>query len=110
RERGFAGEDDEPPSAGMPNFRLATPVPGNWFPFVPVARDRELREVRLRKARLLRNPADRAPTPNNPIGSLVRDGGDWLEEASVARSGVKVQLVRRRARGVDGRTHVWVGR
>lgn len=110
RERGFAGPEADPPLAGMPAFRLATPVPGNWFPFVPVARDAELREVRLRKARLLRNSVDTVPAPNAALGSLLNSGGDWLEEASVPRSGVKVQLVRRRARGTDGRTYVWVGR
>ena len=110
RERGFAGEDPEPPRAGMPSFRLATPVPGNSFPFVPVARDAALREVRLRKALLLRSAADKAPVANPPLGWLLKAGGDWLEEASVPRSGVKVQLVRRRARGTDGRTYVWVGR
>ena len=109
RERGYAGEVPDDRGVGRLRFKLATPVPGNWFPFVPVARDKELREVRLRKAQLLREHDDDAPSAIPPLGALLKHGGDWLEEASVLRSGVKVQLVRRRARGVDGKTYVWMG-
>jgi hypothetical protein len=109
RERGLSGEAPAE-QGGKLRFRLATPVPGNWFPFVPVVRDAANREVRLRKALLLRNTNNDDPQKIDPLGILLNQNGDWLEEASVARSGVKVQLMRRRARGVDGRTYVWVGR
>jgi hypothetical protein len=110
RERGFSGETVEEEGAVGLRFRLATPVPGNWFPFVPVARDAARREVRLRKALLLRNADDEAPVVIPPLGTLLTENGEWLEEASVPRSGVKVRLVRRRARGADGRTYVWAAR
>ena len=34
----------------------------------------------------------------------------WLEEASVTRSGVRVQLTGQRLRWIDGKTYVWRGR
>lgn len=77
---------------------------------------------------VLQEAAQRMGVPLSAL-SWMRDGGGpadvealskllaldehallWLAEHAVPRSGVRVQLTKQRVRGVDGRTHLWVGR
>jgi hypothetical protein len=101
-------------SSSVPRYRLATMVPENWIPFIPapyfVPNDPR---IRLRRAQMLRNVDDEAPSPIKAMSHLLELADDpllWLEEATVPRSGLRVQLTAQRVRWVDGKTYVWLGR
>lgn len=101
-------------SSGVPRYRLATTVPENWIPFIPapyfVPNDPR---IRLRRAQMLRNVDDEAPDTIRAMSRLLELADDpllWLEEATVPRSGVSVQLTAQRVRWIDGKTYVWLGR
>ena len=101
-------------SSGVPRYRLATTVPENWIPFIPapyfVPNDPR---IRLRRAQMLRNVDDEAPDTIRAMSRLLELADDpllWLEEATVPRSGLSVQLTAQRVRWVDGKTYVWLGR
>jgi hypothetical protein len=101
-------------SSGVPRYRLATTVPENWIPFIPapyfVPNDPR---IRLRRAQMLRNVDDEAPDTIRAMSRLLELADDpllWLEEATVPRSGLRVQLTAQRVRWVDGKTYVWLGR
>ena len=108
-------EGPQPASGGIPRYRLATTVPENWIPFAPMNSQLYLGRpsIRLRRAQMLRNVDDEAPTPILAMSRLLELDDDpllWLEEATVPRSGVRVQLTGQRVRWVDGKTYVWLGR
>jgi hypothetical protein len=102
----------------VPLYRLATTVPENWIPFTPASASHffELAQpsIRLQRAQMLRNSADQDPTPIGAMTTLLSLSAAeplmWLEEATVLRSGLRVQLTAQRTRGVDGKTYVWLGR
>ncbi len=102
-------------SDALPRFRLATSVPEHWIPFAPMTYQLtpERHHIRLRRAQMLRNVDDEDPTPIAALSRLMEMEDDpvlWLEEATVPRSGLRLQLTAQRMRWVDGSTHVWVGR
>jgi len=106
------------------NYRLATPVPANWIPFVPA--DALLMmgslfrpgvaSVRLLRAQMLMNEVAQAPVAIPALTRLLTVDGTnpnplrWLDEEAVPRDGVRVQLTRQRVRWTDGRTYVWLGK
>jgi hypothetical protein len=110
-----AAADVEPATL---RYVLATKVPQNWIPFI--ASDVKLslgvpnRSVRLRRAEMV---STEAADEKRKISALTRllgpddgTGVEWLMEEAVGRAGVRVELKRQRARGVDGATYVWFGR
>jgi len=110
-------EGRAPSSGGIPRYRLATTVPDNWIPFAPfnakVPQGLDYPCIRLRRAQMLRNDDDEDPTPIPAMSRLLDLNEDpllWLEEATVSRSGLRVQLTGQRIRWVDGKTYVWKGR
>jgi hypothetical protein len=122
REQAGLTEDDasdaEAAAAAL-RYRLATLVPENWIPFVPADVPRMLanvptRSVRLRRARMLTNTSREVPVPIEAMTRLLDPSNaahvDWIQEESVGRSGVTVQLTRQRARSTTGETYVWLGR
>lgn len=117
---------DEPPPdyetpEGVLKYRLASTVPDNWIPFVPVnaalsgLSDANEASIRLRQARMLRIEDDEEPTAIEAMTRIINANVpdqrlEWLNEEAVPRTGVKVQLTRQRARWIDGKTYVWLGR
>jgi hypothetical protein len=101
-----------------PAYRLATTVPENWIPFLPASAmpffGLTTPIIRLRRAQMLRNSVDEDPSPIPAMSRLLSlDEPEpllWLEETAVQRSGTRVQLTAQRARWVDGKTYVWLGR
>lgn len=146
-------------------YRLATAVPHNWIPFMPVRRGftfgADYAAIQFRRAKLLRkadhssmegtatltlaqtlalqrtmedNPAmtltqvatltDQllsAETPHpfaldDSIPSMSRllaldeHALLFINEESIPRAGLRVQMTKQRIRWVNGSTHVWVGR
>jgi hypothetical protein len=101
----------------MPVYRLASTVPDNWIPYVPVhvpvqpdgsdLKDiDELFSIKLRQADMMSKDND-----HDPMTSILNRGDiDWINEESIPRAGVKVQLTKQRVRWIDGKTYVWLGR
>jgi hypothetical protein len=77
-------------------YRLTTPIPTNWHPYLPTATgDGDLRLQRL---------ATRAPQ-----GLIVQESA-VLEDEEVSRGGVVVERAWQYARWTDGRPLLWLGR
>lgn len=116
----------------VPRYRLATTVPENWIPFIPVRRGSIIgarqAAIQFRRAKMLRN-FDHKKMENDPTMTLSKllaedesisamsrllaldeDALLFINEESVPRAGVRVQLTKQRVRWVDGSTHVWLGR
>jgi hypothetical protein len=101
-----------------PAYRLATSVPENWIPFLPASAmpffGLATPSIRLQRAQMLRNTAAEAPEPIPAMTRLLSltepEPLMWLEEATVRRTGTRVQLTAQRTRWVDGKTYVWLGR
>jgi len=117
RERALDVPDETPsPEAAAPlRYRLQTPVPVNWIPFVPVQTDATRRAVALERAALQRR-IDGTLQPVAPAGRVLRpsDLADpdiyRVREEEVARSGTRVLRADRRTRWTDGSTHLWTSR
>ena len=100
-------------NSSMPVYRLAGTVPDNWIPYVPVHAGKsglkdidELFSIRLRQAEMMSKDND-----HEPMTSILNRGDlKWINEESVPRAGVKVQLTKQRVRWIDGKTYVWLGR
>jgi hypothetical protein len=101
-----------------PLYKLATPAPDAWIPFIPVRLGRSetfpVGRLRLRRARILSNVDDDAPKhvpAQTRILSLdTADPLRWMQEAAIPRLGATVQLTAQRVRRSDGKTVVWLGR
>lgn len=111
-------------------YRLATSVPENWIPFLPMKDGLEdastpmaLADINFRRAQLLRNTEHAMVNMEGiikpqPITSMTRflalDDVDnlllILNEETIPRAGLRVQLTKQRTRYIDGSTHVWVGK
>lgn len=101
-------------AAALPHYRLATPVPANWIPFIPVRQPGTDRQVFLKQAAML-TAEDGPPVVMTPLTRLLAgvNGVDKLarlREEAVTRAGQKYQLTRQRVRWVNGRTYLWLGR
>jgi hypothetical protein len=135
----FLQNPNQPTDArGLPQYRLANTVPDNWIPYVPVnASESPIplaseMSIRLRQAQMLRN-VDRMPIiigdpaidlaaedllevkSIEPLSRLLKGISDeekleWLNEETVLRSGLKIQITKQRVRWFDGKTYVWLGR
>lgn len=107
-------------SAGtLPVYRLASAVPHHWIPYIPKKVPKHLQDswgvtehaIRLRQAEMVRSEDVDNTGPNSPMTSMLSDDRmHWLNEESVPRAGVKLQLTRQRVRWTDGKTYVWIGR
>ncbi|HEX2493441.1 MAG TPA: hypothetical protein VHK24_06660, partial [Steroidobacter sp.] len=85
-------------------YLIGTTVPANWTPFVPVHAKGSVSEVRLQRARMAGGVL--------PRGTLLREAKSpyFLEEEEVPRTGAYVERSWQRARWLQGRTLIWVGR
>ena len=101
-------------------YRLMTPVPENWLPFVAVReRPADLTAHHLLERRpMLRYRQDGAPELVNPRGTVLLTSSDAdpatdrlrIAEEEVPRDGVVVTRAFQQARTEDGGTVLWIGR
>jgi len=93
--------DDETVKIG---YVLGTRVPTNWIPFIAVHAEGSVSEIRLQRARMVGG--------EQPRGWVLREPRSpyFVEEEEVPRAGVYVQRSWQRARWLNGRTFIWVGR
>jgi hypothetical protein len=93
-------------------YRIASSVPENWIPFVPV-RISPAGEVVLERAVQL-GPAPGepgAPPAIHAAGRILSPPDPYqIREEEVSRGGVTVSRIVRRARWIDGSTHLWIAR
>ena len=101
-------EDDGSPftPAGEAKIRyvLGTTVPDNWIPFIPVHMEGSDTEIRLQRARM--------PGAKGALGRVLTEkpAPYFIFEEEVPRSGVVVQRSFQRARWLNGKTCLWLGR
>ena len=104
----------EPPSQSAdPNrlvYKLATKVPDNWVPLLPVKSDEGLR---LRRGKVLK--VDGPPAFTVAQGSILRpdvsrESGLRIFEEEIPREGIRVTRHYQVTRWHDGSTHLWIGR
>jgi len=104
-------------------YRLATPVPENWIPFVAVpaqaSQTASRFQIQLERRAMLRTLFDGTQQLIHPKGLLLRSdpGQDVasesplrIEEEEVPRDGIIVQRLMQHARWIDGRSYLWLGR
>jgi len=91
-----------------PQFRLASPVPTNWIPYLPFHIDDS--NIELRRALMMRNEAHTEPEDIIPLSTLAKSDLLQIREEAIPGAGVRVQLTKQRVRGTDGKTYIWPGR
>lgn len=116
REMEASSTDASQHKSTIPVYRLSSTVPDNWIPYVPVhvpvqpdesrLKDADEFSIRLRQAGMMSKDND-----HEPMTSILNPGDlEWINEESVPRAGVEVQLTKQRVRWIDGKTYVWLGR
>lgn len=104
----------EPPAeAADPNtlvYKLATKVPDNWVPLLPVKSNEGLR---LRQGKVLK--VDGPPEFTDAQGTILRsqvtrENGLQIFEEEIPREGIRLTRHYQLTRWHDGSTHLWIGR
>jgi hypothetical protein len=113
--KGVSGDEmamkDAPPPPFVPvndtvqiRYVAGTTVPDNWIPFIPVHIAGSDRKIRLQRARL--------PATKGPLGVVLTEKAApyYIDEAEIQRAGVIVRRTFQRARWLQGKTFLWIGR
>jgi hypothetical protein len=103
-------EDEEESNDRLPKFRLASPVPTNWIPYLPSHINGSNTEIELQRAVMIRNETGFEPEDIPPFSTLAKEDIQTVREEAIPRAGVRVQLTRQRVRWTDGKTYIWQGR
>ena len=88
-------------------YRLATPVPTNWVPYIPRM---EGTNLVLHRANLPSNEPDELFRQIHQLSHLTKHDLLAVYEEAIPRAGVRVRLTRQRIRWSDGKTYLWQGR
>ena len=95
-------------------YRLATGVPENWIPFVPVRIQPPGPEIALRRGRMPRLLPGLDPTSVRPSGEILRPEplpkAYTIFEQKVPRAGTTVTRKYQRVRWQGGSIFMWLGR
>ncbi len=86
-------------------YQIETPVPTDWFPYIPVEVTNVVTQVLLRQGEVERG----TPSLIVPKGRVL-PGVKELREQEVPRIGVRITRVANRSRWLDGSTHLWIAR
>jgi hypothetical protein len=91
-------------------YRLATDVPDNWVPLVPV---RSINGLRLQRGKVLK--VDGPPQTVKALGRVLNPDAPnskrlAIFEEEILREGICVTRQYQLARWQDGSTHLWIGR
>jgi hypothetical protein len=111
-----------PPIDAQLIYRMATPVPDNWIPFVPVPADGSTLThpvIQLQRRVLVRTNPDGSTYLSQPRGNLLRtdlaeapdkEPALRIEEEEVPREGAVVTRSFQFGRWFDGRSVMWIGK
>jgi hypothetical protein len=107
QERRALAATPEPRSDNKLIYRLATEVPNNWVPLLPV---RTKEGLRLQRGKVLKTDGsfqfiEAHGRVLNPDNNALR-----IFEEEIPREGVRVTRHYQLARWQDGSTHLWIGR
>jgi hypothetical protein len=86
-------------------YQIETPVPTDWFPYIPVEVTKVVTQVVLRQGEVERG----TPSLVVPKGRVLPSVKE-LREQEVPRIGVRITRVANRSRWLDGSTHLWIAR
>jgi hypothetical protein len=104
---------DPPFQSADPNkltYKLATKVPDNWVPLLPVKSDEGLR---LRRGKVLKvdGPPEFIAAQGNILQpEVTSERGLRIFEEEIPREGIRVTRHYQITRWHDGSTHLWIGR
>ncbi len=90
-------------------YKLATSVPENWIPFIPVNTDTSNRSIKLRRAKTLRAIENFAGKIKPRTDLLSPLSPYFINEEEVPKAGRIIEAKWQRARWFDGKTYVWYG-
>ena len=106
REAGPRPEPLPPPEDGAWRYQLATDVPDNWVPLVPVRITGTRPDIVLRRGRLAAN-AD----AHDARGRILEPEHAFVvQEEEIEAGGLRVTRRYQLTRAADGSVHLWVGR
>lgn len=101
------------------SYQLATSVPENWIPFIPVHlknQDLPSRQIQLQRASMPRIVNGYRPTRVRPKTALLSQGlrsgkrkPSYLFEEEIPRSGAIIKGRWKRTRWLNGKTIIWYG-
>jgi hypothetical protein len=93
-------------------YQAYSPVPENWIPLVPVRNgDGNSAQVHLRRGRVAVPPPGVPPARLLPKGRILDARAPLrIREEAIPDAGLRVDRRYQRARGADGRIHLWLGR
>lgn len=85
-------------------YFAGTTVPDNWIPFIPVHMQGSDREIRLQRAAL--------PAAKGAQGVILTEtpAPYYVDEVEIPKAGITLRRSFQRARWLDGKTYLWVGR
>lgn len=86
-------------------YRLASTVPANWIPYIPVDVN-----GKLQRAYMVSNEPNEPFGDITPLSYLAADDLKEVREEAIPKAGVRVQLTKQRVRWTDGKTYIWKGR
>jgi hypothetical protein len=94
------------PTDGAWRYQLATDVPDNWVPLVPVRIESSQPQIALRRGRLSAEPAE-----HQARGRILEPEHAFVvHEEEIPAGGLRVERRWQLARGADGQVRLWVGR
>lgn len=101
----------EPPNGSpMPVFRLMSPVPSHWIPYVP-RRKRSISGSAVSEMYLRRARTDEAASIENPqYRTRILEESWQLREEEIPRTGLRVQRLWKYAKDWNGNDYFWIGR
>jgi hypothetical protein len=96
--------DFVPAGSASIRYVLGTAVPDNWIPFIPVHMEGSDTEIQFQRARM--------PGNKPPLGEILTEipAPYYVREEEIPRAGVILTRTFRRARWLNGKTFLWIGR
>ena len=107
-----AGPADVPSTGDGWSYQAYAAVRENWIPFVPVQLgDGKTAQVHLRRGRMAVPPPGLSDERLLPLGKILDASRPLrVREEAIPEAGIRVDRRYQRARGADGRIHLWIGR
>ncbi|MDF1546370.1 MAG: hypothetical protein P1P88_01020 [Bacteroidales bacterium] len=107
---------DSPVVKDMLKFKLATKIAPNWIPYQAqhIAEEGNFSQVFLKQAQIPNPDKDISDLQDEigksePLSNILQESQE-LNEETITRAGLKVQIKKQRMRWIDGKTYVWIGR